>query len=149
MTQRHEAAAEAAAAEHGEGALMVEAAEAAVAAEAAAEGKAVAEEAEAEAEAAGEAAEEAADAVEAAEVVAEEPTAAKLLPAKRPRAPGHGTWAGGPSKGDSISISSEGDGAPPASQFGFTASKKRASHDAGAGTAGASPFAAPIEWSIK
>ena len=148
MTQRHEAAAEAAAAEHGEGALMVEAAEAAVAAEAAAEGKAVAEEAEAEAEAAEEAAEEAADAVEAAEVVAEEPTAAKLLPAKRPRAPGHGTWAGGPSKGDSISIS-EGDGAPPASQFGFTASKKRASHDAGAGTAGASPFAAPIEWSIK
>ena len=140
MTQRHEAAAEAAAAEHGEGALMLEAAEAAVAAEAAAEGKAVAEEAEAEAEAAEEAAEEAADAVEAAEVVAEEPTAAKLLPAKRPRAPGHGTWAGGPSKGD---------GAPPASQFGFTASKKRASHDAGAGTAGASPFAAPIEWSIE
>ena len=125
MTQRHEAAAEAAAAEHGEGALMVEAAEAAVAAE------------------------EAAEAMAVAEAVAEEPTAAKLLPAKRPRAPGHGTWAGGPSKGDSISISSEGDGAPPASQFGFTASKKRASHDAGAGTAGASPFAAPIEWSIK
>jgi hypothetical protein len=80
------------------------------------------------------------------------PSAAKPSPAKRPRASDIADGTG--AKGESISISSKGDSAPPASQFGFTASsanKKRARCDAGpgAGAAGASPFAGPIEWSIK